>query len=167
MRYGPLHGYKIKQLIADRASDFAHIKLPTIYYHLEKLQAKGFVTSEIEKEGKRPARFVYTITESGKTYFKEILTKALNEQFETEFHMDAGLFFFEAFKSEEIVAALKDHELHLSDSVKIIKVHRKEVLDIVPQEIKAMVRAIFNHHLVHYEAELKWVKATLTSLKNA
>ena len=59
-----LHGYKIKQLIAERALDFAHIKLPTIYYHLEKLQAKGFVTSEIEKEGKRPDRFDYTITES-------------------------------------------------------------------------------------------------------
>lgn len=36
MRYGPQHGYNIKQLVSDGISDFAKIKLPTIYYHLKK-----------------------------------------------------------------------------------------------------------------------------------
>ena len=164
MRHGSLHGYKIKQLIAERASDFARIKLPTIYYHLEKLQTNGFVTSKVEKEGKRPDRFVYTITKSGKSHFKEILTQALHTRFETEFEMDAALFFFETLEPEDIHGALEDHKSYLTDGIKHIKMHRKEVLDIVPPAIKSMARAIFNHHLVHFEAELKWVNVTLSDL---
>ena len=73
--------------------------------------------SSLKRKG--PDRFIYTITESAKTYIKEVLTKALHERFEAEFQMDAGLFFFEAFKSEEICSPLKDHGLHLSDHVKM------------------------------------------------
>ena len=167
MRYGALHGYKLKQFIAERAADFARIKLPTIYYHLEKLQTNGFVTSEIEKAGRRPERFVFKITDSGRDYFKELLTEAINERFDIEFLIDAGLFFFEVLKPEEIHKALNERKKYLADSVKTIKLHRQEVLGIVPLEIKPAARAIFNHHLVHYEAELKWVKVTLADQKKS
>ncbi len=34
-RHGPIHGYDIKQILDEHVSDFVHIKLPNIYYHLK------------------------------------------------------------------------------------------------------------------------------------
>ena len=46
LRYGPQHGYQIKKLLAEQLADFTDIKLPTIYYHLEKMEASGLITAE-------------------------------------------------------------------------------------------------------------------------
>jgi DNA-binding PadR family transcriptional regulator len=164
MRYGALHGYKLKRLISERASDFAHIKLPTLYYHLEKLQKAGFVTAKIEKKGRRPDRMVYTITKSGRVQFEDMLREMLHVWYQTEFALDAALFFGEALESTEMPDALRDHERHLKEALVYMKEHRKQVLAVVQENAKRATEAIFNHHLVHYEAELKWVKETLTQM---
>ena len=147
-RQGPLHGYRIKQLITEEASDFAQIKLPTIYYHLEQLQKKEYVTSRKEKEGKRPDRFVYDITSKGKKHFKELLNTSLSALYKAEFDLDAALFFKDALDTKMLSEALKSHEQYLKIAVKEIKKHREETA--VPEEVKSMVKAIFSHHLVHY-----------------
>jgi len=158
MRHGPLHGYRIKQLITERASDFARIKLPTIYYHLGQLQKNGYVASKREKEGRRPDRFVYEITSRGSNHFKKLLTKSLNTRYAVEFELDAAFFFRDALDKEELDAALTGHEDYLTSAVNEIKRHRAETLANVADSVKPMVRAIFSHHLVHYTAELRWVR---------
>lgn len=161
MRYGALHGYKLKGLISERASDFAHIKLPTIYYHLEKLEKAGLVTAKVEKKGRRPDRMVYTITKSGRTRFKELLQKTLQVSYQTEFGLDAALYFSDAFEPDELKAALETQAHDLKKALTYMEKHRQEVLAQVPQDAQKTTTAIFNHHIVHYEAELKWVQETL------
>uniref|UniRef100_UPI000AEE63EC PadR family transcriptional regulator n=1 Tax=Clostridium sp. NkU-1 TaxID=1095009 RepID=UPI000AEE63EC len=55
-RYGPQHGYQIKKIIAEQLSDFTQIKLPTIYYHLEKMETDGLLSANREKSGSRPEK---------------------------------------------------------------------------------------------------------------
>ena len=164
MRQGSLHGYRIKQLITERASDFAQIKLPTIYYHLEQLQKNGYVTSRKEKEGKRPDRFVYEITSQGRKQFENLLTESLDTLYTAEFDLDAALFFRDELDDDALNTALKSHENYLRNAVKEIKRRREEILTNIPDEAKLAVRAIFSHHLVHYNAELRWVRAVLLDL---
>jgi DNA-binding PadR family transcriptional regulator len=50
-RFGPQHGYQLKKIIGEQLSDFTQIKLPTIYYHLEKMEADGLLAANSEKPG--------------------------------------------------------------------------------------------------------------------
>jgi len=47
-RFGPQHGYYIKKLISEELADFTQIKLPTIYYHLEKMNADGLLFATVK-----------------------------------------------------------------------------------------------------------------------
>jgi DNA-binding PadR family transcriptional regulator len=66
-----------KAIIEERVSDFAKIKLPTIYYHLKKLKEQGFIIESIDRDGNRPEKTVYSITESGIKHFDEFIPGAV------------------------------------------------------------------------------------------
>lgn len=167
MRHGPLHGYRIKQLITEQASDFARIKLPTIYYHLEQLQKKGYVASQKEKKGHRPDRFVYEISTPGRKYYKKLLSSSLDTLYRAEFEVDAALFFRDTLDVEGLDTALKSHEDYLAAAVKNLKTRRKQSLENGTDGATSMLRAIFSHQLVHHNAELRWVRAVRLELANA
>ncbi len=44
-----------------------------IYYHLEKMTEEGLLLPDCEKNGKRPEKTVYSVTEKGKTKFLQML----------------------------------------------------------------------------------------------
>ena len=78
LRFGPQHGYQIKKLLAEQLEDFTQIKLPTIYYHLEKMEEAGLIISQNAKEGTRPEKKVYHVSESGCKRFRELLYRTLD-----------------------------------------------------------------------------------------
>lgn len=92
-RYGPQHGYHIKKLIAEQLADFTQIKLPTIYYHLDKMAAEGLLSASSKKDGARPEKTVYTITEKGVAVCREYLDEMLRFEYRPVFSSD-GVFFF-------------------------------------------------------------------------
>ncbi len=165
MRHGPLHGYRLKQLIAERVSDFAQIKLPAIYYHLEKMQNKNLVSSETEQEGKRPERSVYSITDEGKAEFKKMLSDALKGEYSQEFLIDAVIFFMEYSEPEKVLTELEEKSSALKHSREELQKHRKDVKSSVPEEFQDIVDIIFSHHQYHLEAENKWAEKAISLLK--
>ena len=69
LRYGPQHGYQIKKMLMEQMADFTDIKLPTIYYHLDKMEAAGLITARNVKEGVRPEKRVYHVSDQGNRHF--------------------------------------------------------------------------------------------------
>jgi DNA-binding PadR family transcriptional regulator len=165
LRYGPQHGYRLKQHIEEEASDFAVIRTSNLYYHLEGLKKNGYVDSTVEREGKRPDRQVFEITEAGETYFLELLKKASKAYFKGEYLFDAILFFFEYLDKDAITRAIDDHIERCKQVVAHIKNHQRDVLSHIPEAFSKPAQAIFNHHIYHYQTELKWLEETLMSQK--
>lgn len=165
-RFGPLHGYKLKQLISKQVSDFAQIKMPSIYYHLDSLEKKGFVDSKREQEGKRPERTVYSITESGKDKLKKLFFKILKQEYRPEFLIDGTLFFNEIADPKALTAALQAQLVSVEESLDYIHAHQKEVHQNVPEEFLKISGLIFLHHQMHFETEKKWLKKVIEALKN-
>jgi transcriptional regulator len=67
----PMHGYAIGQHIAQQSDAVLKVEQGSLYPALERLQAKGWVTSKWgETPTKRRARF-YTITASGRRQLGE------------------------------------------------------------------------------------------------
>lgn len=164
-RYGPQHGYQIKKIIADQLSDFTQIKLPTIYYHLEKMDTDGLLTSNSDITSGSKERTIYSITDKGKLEFKKMISKLLEFDYKPTFSSDAVFFFSDYIEEAEIINHLIEYIDKLNKIITDIKKHKEETVDYVPIDYREMVNIIFSHHEHHYQAELEWAKETLNSLK--
>ncbi len=83
----PCSAYDIQKNVEYRnLSKWVKISSPSIYKNVLRLEQKGYLKSEIMREGKMPEKAVYTITPSGKEHFvslmKETATRAVNVLFD-------------------------------------------------------------------------------------
>jgi DNA-binding PadR family transcriptional regulator len=160
IRYGPQHGYKLKQKLGE-ISDFTKIKLPTIYYHLERMEENEFLTAASEREGNRPERTVYTITDLGKEHFKNLLKKLMNEKYAPEFGLDGVLYFFEAVNKDDFVNILISKKSAIEKMLQTLCRHQQSSMQELNESSKRFAGAIFNHHIYHLEAEIKWIETVV------
>jgi len=105
----PMHPYEMKLKMKERGHDLViRLKGGSIYDTVERLEEGGFITSQApSREGRRPERTVYAITDSGREeitdWLRELLAQPVNEypQFA------AALAFFAALDKEEVVRLLQ------------------------------------------------------------
>lgn len=164
MRYGSQHGYSIKQIVSDNIAAFAKIKLPTIYYHLDKLSEKGYINSVVEKDGNRPERTVYSISDLGVTYFNSLINKILAENYTLEFDFDGVLYFSDYVNKEAIIENLNRQKEHVKNKLKELTNTKDNTVNKLLPDYRAYCISIFNHHIYHLETELKWINETLKEL---
>lgn len=160
LRYGPQHGYLLKQHIDNEASDFAVIRTANLYYHLERLEQAGHVSVTVEKDGRRPDRQVFEITEAGKQHFFSLLEKAAETLFQGEYLFDAALYFAQYLAPEILNREFERSIEKIAQTVAHIRSHQAETMKSIPEHFGKLATAIFNHHRYHYEAELKWLEET-------
>ena len=165
LRERPLYGYEIKQIIEEHMSDWTSIAFGSIYFALDKLAEEKFVEKvEVEQEGKRPSRSVYQITQLGREEFLRLLRDSW-QQFERQyFSLDICLFFLDSLPIEEVKKYLQIRKSTLQAALGQIEGHRTEQLAL--PEITPLAAAIFNHTLVHTQAELDWVTDLLQKLES-
>jgi DNA-binding PadR family transcriptional regulator len=164
-RFGPQHGYQIKKTIAEQLSDFTQIKLPTIYYHLEKMGNDGLLSASSEKPGNRPEKTIYSITDKGGDAFKGILSELLQFEYRPTFPSDGVFYFSDHIEANKITDHLNIYIGKLEESLSAIQKHKDETLRFVPEKMRTMVQIIFSHHERHYQAELNWAAESLNHLK--
>ena len=160
-RFGPQHGYQIKKIISDELADFTQIKLPTIYYHLEKMQGDDLLEASFDKPGHRPEKTVYSVTEKGAATFRSKLSAMLEFEYRPGFPADSVFYFSEALKKEDMIEHLETYILRLQKIEAEIVKHKNMTLQVIPEDAKADVRIIFSHHEYHYRAELQWANEAL------
>lgn len=165
LRYGPQHGYQIKKLLQEQLSDFTDIKLPTIYYHLERMEAAGFITARDLREGVRPEKRVYQAAPAGEAEFLRLLRQTLDLHYRPTFEADSLLFFSDHVDPGELLAALECHVSNLLESLERVEAHRREVLPALPPGMGTPAELIFSHHALHYQAELRWAREAVDKLK--
>ncbi len=68
----PMHGYELNKKISDLSGVGLvwRVKTGKLYAMLKKLEAGGFATSNIVKNGNRPAKIVFSATDKGKKHFR-------------------------------------------------------------------------------------------------
>ena len=70
----PASAYEIqKDVEAHHLSRWARVSTPSIYKKVIQLREKGYLNSEVIREGNMPEKTVYSITESGRTYFEQLM----------------------------------------------------------------------------------------------
>ncbi len=104
----PMHPYEMSTTLRERNKE-ASIKLNygTLYSVVESLQKHGLVTArETTREGRRPARTVYEITEGGAREFEDWLSELISTPVRDFTSLEAGLSLMAGLPPDVVVPLL-------------------------------------------------------------
>ncbi|WP_407449222.1 PadR family transcriptional regulator [Fibrobacter sp.] len=155
-------GYDIITEIRVRELDrWAKISTSTVYNRLTTLQKNGSILGRAEKDGNRPERVMYSITEKGKETLRKEVLKHL-----TGFNDDPrtlGFAFLYGAENKELIRTLEAHERRLVQEIenleKMIAEEPRPTLYPEGPFLNCMSR---DHILV----ELKYVRAAIGILRD-
>ena len=106
----PMHPYEISQTLRHRGKDQS-IKLNygALYSVVESLAKAGLISArETVREGRRPERTVYAITEAGRDEHEEWLGELLSTPTREYHSLEAGLALMAGLAPEEVTRLLRD-----------------------------------------------------------
>lgn len=150
----PRHGYEIKKQIKDVISTFAALEVESIYYSLNLLEKKGFVKKAVSSAGKRPEKFIYSITPKGEQRFSQLLTKSLLTADRPNFSIDVALYFLPYLPHDIALHRLKGRVRVLSKVEEALKQLASQLKERSSYHLKSIV----DHNLELLQAEKKFIQ---------
>lgn len=157
----PMHPYEIASLLRTRGKDDdMEIKWGSLYTVVRNLAKHGFIeVVDSRREGARPERTIYRITESGHAELRDWTRELVATPQPEHPRFKAGLSVLAALTPDEAVAALREREAGLARAIAVRRASLAEHADVprlflVETEYELAVR----------EAELAWVRGLLAEL---
>jgi DNA-binding PadR family transcriptional regulator len=162
----PMHPYEMKSKMKERGHDLViRLKGGSIYDTVERLEEGGFITSQApSREGRRPERTVYAITDSGREeitdWLRELLAQPVNEypQFA------AALAFFAALDKEEVVRMLRVRTAMLESQIAGIEKGLENWTKTMGIPRLFLVEAEYGVAMTR--AELEWVRRLIADIQD-
>ncbi len=105
----PMHPYEVAQTLRARAKEQSvRLNYGSLYAVVESLEKKGFIKATgTVREGKRPQRTVYAITDEGSLEMTDWLTELIGTPTKEYPAFMAGLSFLPALDPDDALAALR------------------------------------------------------------
>lgn len=152
IKESPKHGYEIKMRIKEILSLFAGVDLKSIYYPLQVLEKQGLIAKKINREGRRPERFVYTLTPKGENRFNELLSRSFLDFKRPQFSLDLSLYFLNYLKPDIVRRRLRARQLILKKLSRGLEQMIKS-----KKAKKASLGRILEHNLQMVETETRFL----------
>jgi len=152
----PMHGYQMEQTIEERGMrEWTEIGFSSIYYILDKLKSKGWLSSVLEPSpGKGPARQIYQLTATGKKVWKEAALGALSHPHRTFSNFHLGLANLIALEPGKVLVALKEYHVQLQERHNRVKAK----MQIYGNGLPWQVAQLFDLSLTQIRSELDWLE---------
>src|SRR5918911_235056 len=115
----PMHPYEMVSVMRERGKhESVRFKYSSLYSVVEVLEREGLILPlETRREGRRPERTIYGLTEAGRAEFLTWLRELLREPVKEYTQFAAGLSFLPALPPDEAVALLEERARHLEEEV--------------------------------------------------
>jgi len=84
--------------------------------------------------------------------------KIIQFKYRPTFTSDAAFFFFDHLEKDAIAESLGAHISRMESTLAYLEEHKKQTLQYLPEGYYKMVIIIFDHHILHFDAELRWAK---------
>ncbi|MBN2096928.1 MAG: PadR family transcriptional regulator [Candidatus Omnitrophica bacterium] len=162
LKAGPKHGYEIKKTIQEELSTFANLDSQSIYYPLRRLEKKGLVKKRIGRKGKRPEKFIYTITKEGEKDFEKLLNDNFLSFQRPIFNLDLSLYFLPLVQSGLAESRLRSRLRGMAHIMRWLK-SRKATLEKSEQPYHLL--AIIEHQIELTKADIKFTQKLIKTLK--
>ena len=152
---GKMHGYRLNEYVKHAMSFYTALKKSTAYYILDQLEKDGYISYELEREGKRPERRIYEITNDGKAHFFELLRDCLGNYTQTSFSDDIGVAFIDRLQPKEARELLINKRQKMEDQLEKYKGIENH---------GGNLQYVINHNIAHLEADISWVDEILQEI---
>jgi DNA-binding PadR family transcriptional regulator len=151
----PMHPYELAATMRQRHHDeFIRLNFGSLYHTVDALDRNGWIVpTEREKEGNRPERTIYKLTDSGHEVLLRVVGGILAEP-QREYHpFSAGLMFMHHLEAADAV----EHLEHRSQALlaRITKLSR--ILDELLAGHTRLTLIELEHKIALLEAERAWV----------
>jgi len=104
-----MHPYEVSQTLRERAKDESiRLNFGSLYAVVERLEAQELIRArETVREGRRPERTIYEITDTGRREMVDWLTQLITAPAKEYLQFEAGLTLMPAMAPDEAAAALQ------------------------------------------------------------
>lgn len=163
----PMHPYEMRSLMRDRRHDRAfRIRESSVYDTVARLADRGFIEPvEVNREGRRPERTVYAITEEGRDELLVWLWELTSEPATEYPAFAAPLMFIYSLGRDRAIAALTQRAARLEAEISASDTFRRAYMEEVPGFPR--IFAIEDEYAqAMRRAELSWVRTVLSELRD-
>src|SRR2546423_1148735 len=162
----PMHPYEMKSKMKERGHDqVVKIKGGSIYDTVERLEAGGFIKSqETSREGRRPERRVYAITEAGREETRDWLAELVSEPVHEYPQFAAALAFVGGLAKEDVVRLLQRRVVALEARIAAVDTQLKSL--IADMRLPRLFVVEGEYGLAMDRAELEWVRGTIQEIQD-
>src|SRR5215469_6922544 len=161
----PMHPYEMAATLRARGKDQS-IKLNygSLYTVVEALQQHGLIVAqETEREGRRPERTVYRLTDAGRMELIDWVSELLSTPSKEFTRFEAGLSLAGVLPPEDIAALLDQRCRHLEQEI----AKMRYALQFVQQQGLERLFVIENEYVVAMrEAELAWTRKVADEIRS-
>jgi DNA-binding PadR family transcriptional regulator len=150
------HPYEIRQTMMEREMHhYIKMRDGSLYYAIEQLKKSQYIdTVEIVKDSSRPDRTIYTITDSGKQLFQELLLQQFEEKAPVYYPIATALMFSRYGDQEKIHhIILKKIEEQKQKNIKMKDLY-EEHIPIVARGVLHMMFCAHEHGIT----QLRWLE---------
>ena len=161
----PMHPYEMVTVMRERGKhETVRLRYSSLYSVVSAMEREGLISPrETMREGRRPERKIYEITDAGREEFLTWLRELLREPVKEYTQFAAGLSFLPGLPPEEAIALLVERvgrlEAETGDMRARIDYAREEYalprLFVVESEHELMLR----------EAELEWLRGLIEDMR--
>lgn len=158
LRSHEMHGYQLNEMLRQSVGLPIKLTKPNAYKLLNKMEQDGWITYREEREGNRPSRRVYKITEEGEIVFQEILRDSLAAYSIPEFPSTVGFNFLDLLPRDEAMILLQQRR------GKVISLY--DEMNEIPVEIREAHLSV-EYLYRFYQTEIAWLDEVIGRLGEA
>jgi DNA-binding PadR family transcriptional regulator len=153
----PMHPYEMSSTMRARHHDeFIRLNFGTLYHTVDVLERNGWIVSgDREKEGRRPERTIYKLTNAGREVLGRALGELLRKPMREYPQFVAGLMFMHHLDAATAASHLAERA-DLLDS-KITKFEHV-LSELYAQGLTRLSIIEIEHKIAMLDAERKWVR---------
>jgi DNA-binding PadR family transcriptional regulator len=154
----PMHPYEMSSTMRARHHDeFIRLNFGTLYHTVDVLERNGWIVSgDREKEGRRPERTIYKLTNAGREVLGRALGELLRKPMREYPQFVAGLMFMHHLDPATAARHLAERA-DLLDS-KITKFEHV-LSELYAQGLTRLALIEIEHKIAMLDAERKWVRS--------
>jgi DNA-binding PadR family transcriptional regulator len=157
----PLHGYEIVEKLGQpHYAPSRAVRKTAVYYALGRLHSNGLVTRHTERNGNRPERAVYTITDPGRESLYAALKATLADP-PTQADFDAALLFADNLEPEETAACIDQRRASLKEKQAALE----EAMERAAEDGERTRALVLQHRLVTAKNEVGFLSKLQSTLR--
>jgi DNA-binding PadR family transcriptional regulator len=158
----PMHPYELASLLRARGKDDStKINWGSLYTVVQNLEKHGFIeASETTRQGKRPERTVYAITDSGRDELEDWLRELVGRPEREYPRFETALSVLGVLPPDEVIRLLEQRARALETDL----VAQRAALEHVSKEVPRLFLVEVEFQIALREAEAAWVRSLLGEL---